>query len=113
MHSLDSYMAEERRKLAPEWAALAEAEAMHVAHTGGGCLTLERVEPSGCYVWLTGMDGASLPEQPDDWIVGAYDPGGDCEGLACLTPADGVTVAEALKRAREACDAFAAGKGAR
>jgi hypothetical protein len=62
-----------------------------VDHTGGGCLAYALHSSDGFYLWITDLDGVSLPEAEDapcNW--GVYDPKGDTNWLA---QGDGDTVA--------------------
>ena len=56
---------------------LATSAGFHVAHTGGGCLTWERVFDDGRYLWICD-EGNGLGMKPDDpFVVGFYDAEGN------------------------------------
>ena len=66
-------------------------------HTGGGCMTWERITDDDGYIWITDESGAGLGAWADrkgaGWIVGRYNSEGD------FIDVEGVTLAQALKLA--------------
>lgn len=54
---------------------------------GGGCIFLSRYVESGAYVYVTGSDGADMPDA-SDWMIGYYPPGHDGEELDFLFSSD-------------------------
>ncbi len=66
-------------------------------HTGGGCMSWERLTDDNGYIWITDQDGASLGAWADrnkrQWIIGRYNSEADFISL------EHVTLFQALKHA--------------
>ncbi len=53
-------------------------------HVGGGCSLMSNCLPNGGRVWISATDGQGMPED-GDWLVVAYSPADECEGVLSLS----------------------------
>lgn len=81
----------------------------HPAHTGGGCMTWEKVEGDK-RVWIcSGDNGLDAEPGATDWLVGIYGPDGEfLNSHEAYTIADALVLAARLPRDMSAWDRWVA-----